>query len=318
VVGLRTIKSTQILGRPELPVTKVSERVYLIDTMALGQPGAVAVYVVKGEKVAIIDCGYTSSFESVLKGLSELSISTNDVRYIIPTHVHLDHAGGAGSLLQRMPNARVLVHEKGLPHLIDPTRLIQSSTTVFGEEVIRTIGIPSGVDPERATALGPETHLDLGGISLTAIHTPGHAPHHVSVEIEEEKLLISGDAIGIVYPRVRTVIPTTPPPSFDPAKIRDTLGKMRQMGSKKLLAPHYGVRPDVGSVLETTETKTEAWLNEVRQLKKNGMLLDDIVPRFQRKVAGDAGMASEELPQYAKLSIRITIMGMLHYLNRDA
>jgi glyoxylase-like metal-dependent hydrolase (beta-lactamase superfamily II) len=300
-----------------LPVSKISERVFLVDTMALGQPGAVAVYAVKGEKVAIVDCGYTSSFESVLQGLSELSISTNDVRYIIPTHVHLDHAGGASPLLQRMPNARVLVHEKGLPHLIDPTRLIQSSTIVFGEEIIRIIGIPSGVDPERTTALGAETHVDLGGISLTAFHTPGHAPHHVSVVIEEEKLLILGDAIGITYPRVRTVIPATPPPSFDPAKVRDTLGKMRQMDSKKLLAPHYGVRRDVASILETTERKTEAWLKKVRQLKK-GMLLDDMVPRFQREVAKDARMKFEELPQYAKLSTRITVMGMLHYLNRDA
>ncbi len=300
-----------------MQVAKISERVYLVDTVALGQPGTVAVYVVKGEKVAIIDCGYTSSYESVLRGLSELSITTDDVRYIIPTHVHLDHAGGASPLLQRMPNAQVLVHEKGLPHLVDPTRLIQSATSIFGEEIIRTFGIPSGVDPQRATALGDETHLDLGGISLTAIHAPGHAPHQVSIMIEEEKLLISADAVGIVYPRVHTMIPTTPPPSFEPVKLRDTLGKIRQMDSKEILAPHYGVRPDVASVLETTERKTEAWLSRVKLLKGRGMLFEEMVAEFQQEVAKDAEMKFEELPQYAKLSIRITLMGMLHYLKRD-
>jgi len=289
-----------------------------VDTLALGQPGTVAVYVVKGEKVAIIDCGFMSSYESILSGLSELSVATDDVRYIIPTHVHLDHAGGASSLLQRMRNSQLLVHERGLRHLLDPTRLIESATGIFGEKIIRTFGKPSGTDPERTTAMGNETHIDLGGISLTAVHAPGHAPHQVFVMVEEEKLLMSADAIGIVYPRVHTIIPTTPPPSFEPEKLGDTLDKIGQMDPKKLLAPHFGVRQDVGSVLETTRSKTEAWFDRVKMLGGRGMVLEDIVPEFQREVAKDAGMTLDELPQYARLSVRVTLMGMLHYLNRDA
>jgi hypothetical protein len=135
--------------------------------------------------------------------------------------------------------------------------------------------------------------------------------------IEEEKLLISADAIGVVYPRVHTMIPTTPAPSFQPVKFRDTIRKLWQMDSKKILAPHYGVRPDVASVLETTERKTEAWLNRVKMLKGRGMLIEEMVSEFQREVTKDAGMKSEELPQYAKFSIRNTVIGMLHYLNRE-
>ncbi len=286
--------------------------------MGLGQPETVAVYVVRGDRVAIIDCGYTSSYEAVLRGLFALGIRNDEVRYIIPTHVHLDHAGGASPLLEKMPNAEVLVHERGAPHLIDPTRLVESVTRVFGEEMVKQFGIPSGISPEKITPLGEETHLDLGdGRTLTIVYAPGHAPHQVSVLADQEKLLITADAVGIVYPSVPTMIPTTPPPSLDPVRLSSTLGKLRQMGAERLLVPHYGVRLDVDSVLETTEKKTNAWLAKVKLLKERGMTLDQMIPEFQADVARDAGMKPGDLPPYAKLSIRITLMGMVHYLEKN-
>jgi glyoxylase-like metal-dependent hydrolase (beta-lactamase superfamily II) len=202
--------------------------------------------------------------------------------------------------------------------LIDPTRLIQSASGVFGEEMVKQFGIPSGISPEKITPLGEETHLDLGsGRTLTIVYAPGHAPHQVSILADQEKLLITADAVGIVYPSVPTMIPTTPPPSLDPVKLSNTLGKLRQMGAEKLLVPHYGVRMDVDSVLETTEKKTNAWLAKVKHLKGRGMTLEQMIPEFQAEVVKDAGMRSENFPPYAQLSIRITLMGMIHYLERN-
>jgi glyoxylase-like metal-dependent hydrolase (beta-lactamase superfamily II) len=301
-----------------LSIRKIAPSIALIDTVALGQPETVAVYVVKGDRVALVDCGYTSSYREVLRGLDALGIRKDDVNYIIPTHVHLDHSGGASPLLENLPNAQVLAHERGVPHLIDPTRLIESATGIFGEEMIRLFGTPRGIPPEKITPLGEETHLNLGdNQTLSIVYAPGHAPHQVSVLVDKEGVLLTADAVGIVYPGVPTMIPTTPPPSLDPVKMSNTLGKLRRLGAAKLLVPHYGVRLDVESVLETTETKTLAWLSRMKALKAEGMTLEQMIPGFQAEVVRDAGMRPGAFPQYANLSIRITLMGMLHYLERN-
>src|SRR2546427_8392030 len=158
--------------------TKVGERVYLLDTVALGQAGTVSVYVVKGPKVSLIDCGYASSCETVLEGLGELGISPSEVRYVIPTHVHLDHAGGTGYLLKKMPRAQVFAHEKAVKHLVDPSRLIESATEVFGKFIMEAYGLPTPVPSERVTAGGAETKLQPGGgLSAAGLYGPGKRPY---------------------------------------------------------------------------------------------------------------------------------------------
>ncbi len=300
-----------------MTVTQVSEKVFLLDTHALGNSGTVAVYVLKGAKVALVDCGYASSYEVVLQELSEIGISPSEVSYLIPTHAHMDHAGATGHLLKHMPKAEVIAHERAVPHLVDPTRLIQSVTSIFGEKLVQSYGQPLPIRQERITAVGQEMHLDLGGLTLTGMHSPGHAPHQISVLIEEERLLISADAVGIVYPNIPTMIPTTPPPSLDPPRLTETISKLSQLDSKKLLVPHFGIRDDVVNVLETTKNKTTAWLSRVRELRKNGLSLVEMVNEFQREVVSESGLSAEDFPGYARLSIRITLMGMLQYLEKN-
>jgi glyoxylase-like metal-dependent hydrolase (beta-lactamase superfamily II) len=297
--------------------TKVSERVYMIDTVALGRPGSVAAYVLKGSKVALVDCGYATSAGTVLEGMLELGISPSEVDYIVPTHVHLDHAGAAGELIKRMPRATVIAQERGVPHLVDPTRLVQSATRVFGEEAINAFGRPTGIDKERIVAVGEELHVGLGGLSFTALHSPGHAPHQISVFVEEEKVLIAADAIGAVYPTVPVVIPTTPPPSLDPAELGRTTERLAQLGAETLLAPHFGVRTDVLYVLERTKKKTGEWVASVRSLKQSGSSLDDVAAALKKDVAAESGIGEQDLPSYADISIRASAMGILHYLEKN-
>jgi glyoxylase-like metal-dependent hydrolase (beta-lactamase superfamily II) len=297
-------------------VSKISDRVYQIDTMALGQAGTVAVYVIKGPKVTMVDCGYASSYETVLQGLLEMGINPSDVRYVIPTHVHLDHAGAAGFLLKSMPNAKLFAHEKAVPHLIDPSRLIQSSTSIFGDFIMQAYGLPQPIDGNRITAVGEEMHLDLGdGLGATIVQTPGHAPHQVSILLEKQKVLLTADAVGIVYPNLKTLIPTTPPPSFEPPKLVDSVNRLEQMGPKSLLVPHFGLREDTMRVFETTKKKVADWLSRVRAMRSKGMELDDIASTMQREIESEAGVS--DLPIYAQLSVRITVMGMLNFLSRS-
>jgi len=293
--------------------TRVSERVYLLDTYALGQPGTVSAYLVKGPKPTLIDCGYASSYESVLAGMAEVGVVPSDVRYLIPTHVHLDHAGAAGRLLREMPNAEVMAHERSVPHLVDPTRLIESSTKVFGPVIMGLYGTPEPIPAGRVTAVGKEAHVDLGeGLNATLIHTPGHAPHQISIVLEQTKTLFTADAVGIVYPGTKALIPTTPPPSFNPTELVSTISSIRQTTPKELLVPHFGARKDVDWVFDRTTELVLSWVDQVKALWKRKMSLDEATEVMEGEVAKDAGIS--ELPIFAKVSVRVSVMGIIHYL----
>ncbi len=297
--------------------TKVSERVYMLDTYALGQPGTVSAYLVRGPKPTLVDCGYASSYENVLAGLAEVGVMPTDVRYLVPTHVHLDHAGAAGRLLKEMPNAEVIAHERSVPHLVDPGRLIESSTRVFGPVIMGLYGTPDPIAAGRVTAIGKEATLDLGdGLSATLVHSPGHAPHQISVLLDQTKAMLTADAVGIVYPGMKALIPTTPPPSFNPTELVATIGSLRQMSPSELLVPHFGAREDVEWVFDSTTVLVQQWLDRVKALWKNGMSLDAASEVMEGEVIRDAGVS--ELPIYAKVSIRTSVMGIIHYLEKNA
>jgi glyoxylase-like metal-dependent hydrolase (beta-lactamase superfamily II) len=300
-----------------LTTSKISDRVYLIDTLALGDRNTVAAYLLKGSKVALVDVGYASSADVVLAGLKELNVDPSEVDYLIPTHVHLDHGGGTGHLLERMPRAKVIAQERGVQHLVDPSRLVQSATSVFGEEMIRRFGTPKSVPAERITPVGEELHVDLGGLSLTAIHSPGHAPHQVSVYVEEEKVLLAADAVGIVYPSLGVLIPTTPPPSLNPEQLGSTTQKLSQLDPKLLLAPHFGVRTDAKHVLAETTLKTNEWVAQVKEMKRKGLSAEAIGAQLKENVLKESGLQAANFPTYADVSVRTNVMGIMHYLEKN-
>ncbi|MDA4126507.1 MAG: MBL fold metallo-hydrolase [Thaumarchaeota archaeon] len=295
--------------------TKISDRVYLLDTYAIGQPSTVSAFLIKGPKPTLVDCGYSSSYENVLSGLAEVGVMPTDIRYLVPTHVHLDHAGAAGRLLREMPNAEVIAHERGVPHLIDPTRLIESSTKVFGKAIMDLYGVPEPIPAERITAVGEEASLDLGGgLTATLMYAPGHAPHQISMMLDESKALLTADAVGIVYPGMKALIPTTPPPSFDPKQLVATVGSLRQTTPSELLVPHFGIRKDVDWVFDQTTQLVERWVDTVRGLWKKGMSLDEASEIMEKEILEEAGV--QELPIYASISIRTSVMGIIHYLEK--
>ena len=246
------------MGGKDLTVTRVTDQVYQIDVSLPNWPRTVAAYVLKGSKIAIVDCGYASTYETILQGLRDLGIQPSDISYLIPTHLHLDHSGGTRHMLRHAPNAQVIAHERAAPHLVDPRLLIRSASSVHGEEMMKIYGYPVPVDKNRIMTIVREMRIDLGeGLSVLIFYAPGHANHQISLFIEGEGRLLTGDAVGMILQKTATIIPSTPPPSFDLAKFVDTTDQMLKLNPRELLVPHYGVWKNAREILEESKSKTE-------------------------------------------------------------
>ncbi|MDA4119552.1 MAG: hypothetical protein OK436_03095, partial [Thaumarchaeota archaeon] len=147
-------------------------------------------------------------------------------------------------------------------------------------------------------------------------YTPGHAPHQISMMLDKSKALLTADAVGIVYPGMKALIPTTPPPSFDPKQLVATVASLKQTTPSELLVPHFGVRKDVEWVLDQTAQLVERWVEIVRVLWKKGISLDEASEIMEKEILEGAGV--QELPIYASISIRTSVMGIIHYLEKSS
>jgi glyoxylase-like metal-dependent hydrolase (beta-lactamase superfamily II) len=216
-----------------------------------------------------------------------------------------------------MPNAEVIAHERSVPHLVDPMRLIESSTMVFGKAIMELYGTPEPIPSERITPVGKEASLDLGdGLTATLMYAPGHAPHQISMMLDKSRALMTADAVGIVYPDLKALIPTTPPPSFDPTQLVATIRALKQTTPSELLVPHFGTRKDVDWVFDQTTELVERWVELVRGLWKKGMSLDQASEAMEKGVVDASGV--KELPIYAQVSVRTSVMGIIHYLEKSS
>lgn len=298
-----------------LPWTEIVNDVFLVDTLAAGSPSLVASYLIKGERSAIIDAGYPSSAQSVLTELRALNGGELDVDFLIPTHVHLDHAGAIGRLSEAMPNAQVLVNEHGLKHLIDPSKLVETAAKLFGEKAMSAYGTPRPLPRERLQAIGELYQLDLGaGKMLRIFYTPGHAWHHMSVLLENERLLITGDAVGVRYPGFSFPIPATPPPGFDEEQYVKTLTEFVNLNPAGLLLPHFGlVHENVGAFLESNIETIRSWGSEALEVVKAGGSLDQIFEAFIADVADRSGIVREAIPDHVTRSVKLSALGCHTY-----
>ena len=178
-----------------------------------GFEGFLGAYVIEADKIALIDIGPTSSLKNLLAGLSELKIQLDNIDYILSSHIHLDHSGGVGGALKRMPNAIGIVHAKGQYHLVNPAKLWQGSLQVLGK-LTQDYGEPEPVNENRLIAAYEGMVINLGDIKLEVILTPGHASHHMSFLDRESGKLFVGEAAGVQFPSLKGSRPATPNP-FD-------------------------------------------------------------------------------------------------------
>jgi len=204
-----------------------------------------------GPEVAFIEVGINSSTPRLLKVLEHRGWKPQDVRYVIVTHVHLDHAGGAGSLMQLLPNATLLVHPYGARHMIDPAKLEAGSRMVYGDELFdRIYGVLIPVDENRVRSMEDDASIEFGNRRLRFIDTPGHARHHFCVHDGLTNGWFTGDTFGLSYREFDTrngafLFPTTTPIQFDPEALRASVGRLLEVQPEYMYLTHYGRVDDV-------------------------------------------------------------------------
>ncbi len=215
-------------------------------------PGHAAAHlIVDAGRAAFVDVGTNSSVPYLLGALNELGIAREAVDYLLLTHVHLDHAGGAGLLMQQLPNARALLHPRGAPHMIDPTRLIAGSQAVYGQERFRRMyGELLPIAPQRVRAVGDGERIRLGARTLELLHTPGHAQHHYVVVDAAHASLFSGDTFGISYRALDTekgafITPSTVPTQFDPQQHIESIDRILSRAPESIYLMHFSRVTDI-------------------------------------------------------------------------
>ena len=220
--------------------------IHTIDTGFQRAAFDAAYLVVEEGQGAFVDCGTGLAVPAMLRALQAAGLQPADVRWLLLTHVHLDHAGGAGLLMRHLPNAQLVVHPRGAPHMIDPHRLIAGATAVYGaEEIARSYGPIEPVPPERIVMAEDGFVAMLAGRALECVHTPGHALHHYCVWDGRSASWFTGDTFGLSYreldsPQGAFIIPTSSPVQFDPEPLKDSIRTLLARAPRTMYITHYG------------------------------------------------------------------------------
>lgn len=230
---------------PNPRMTRHPHGITAVDTEYI-RPGLAAAHIVEhGGRAAFVDVGTNYSRPHLLAALELLGIPRDAVDYVFLTHVHLDHAGGAGSLLQDLPNARAVLHPRGAPHMTDPTKLIAASRAVYGDATYEKLyGDLVPIPPERVLIAEDQQRISLGGRVFELVHTPGHALHHYAIVDLEYRNIFTGDTFGLSYREMDSaagpfIVPTTTPTQFDPDQLIASIDRLSEYSPDALYLTHY-------------------------------------------------------------------------------
>ncbi len=233
------------------PVPFLAPGLSWIDLLFQGQPSAVATAVVHSPgMMALIDPGPSSCLESLDLGLQQQGLRLSDLTHILLTHIHLDHAGGTGTLVRRYPHVQVFVHERGAVHMVDPEKLISSAGRLYGDEMDRLWGECAPVPERNLTALVGGERIEAGGRSFEVAYTPGHASHHVSYYDRSSGVAFVGDTAGMCIDG-GYVLPPTPPPDIDIEAWGRSASLLEAWSPETLFLTHFGPAPGAASHLKT-------------------------------------------------------------------
>ena len=279
----------------------------IIDTHQFGRMRAGAAYYLHGTRHALIETGTSLSAPHIVEALPDDA----ELDYIFVTHVHLDHAGGAGELARRYPHASVIVHPRGRRHLVDPTRLVESVRQATGD-MFSLYGEAIPIDEKHVHAAEDGERFDLGGGTIIeAIYSPGHAPHHLCFFQPGEGILYAGDAAGAL--RDGVLYCTTPPPSFDLEVSLETIDKLRSLHPREIFYTHFGPGGNPDALLLAYADLLKRWAEGIDARRGR---LD--LPELIDDVLDDPTLVPAGFDEQLRPELAMSVRGMFGYLERVA
>jgi glyoxylase-like metal-dependent hydrolase (beta-lactamase superfamily II) len=260
------------------------------------RPGLAAFYLmVERGRAAFIDTGTAHSLPHALAALRAGGLAAEHVAYVIPTHVHLDHAGGAGAMMRAFPNAKLVVHPRGARHMIDPARLAAGVAEVYGaEKAERSFGALIPIPGERVIEAPDNFTLDFNGRRLLFLDTPGHARHHFCVVDERSRSIFTGDTFGISYRELDTdngafIFPTTTPVQFEPPALHASVDRLLSHNPRQMLLTHFGGVTEITRLAAQMHRLIDAFVALALEVQDTG------VQRHQRLIASQRALLLRDL-----------------------
>ncbi|MEZ5568500.1 MAG: MBL fold metallo-hydrolase [Halioglobus sp.] len=288
-------------------------------------PGMACFYLLRSaDEYALIETGTSRSLHNLDRLLRARGIDHAQIRYVIPTHVHLDHAGGAGAMLQRFTEAHLLIHPRGLRHMVDPTRLVAASRAVYGDELFASLyGDILPVPEARVRALADGESVSFGERRLLFRHTEGHALHHFCVWDEQSRGWFTGDMFGLCYPWCRFpdgdfLLPSTTPTQFDPVAYLASLSLLQAFSPRRMYLTHYGAIRFSAQKLQQLAAQIEAYceLAERHSSDESALqaaLADDALNRI---AAAGCTRGAASLAQDLEFDMQLNAQGLLAWRQR--
>ncbi|RJP64518.1 MAG: MBL fold metallo-hydrolase [Candidatus Abyssobacteria bacterium SURF_17] len=302
---------------PESHIVQVEPDIYYINPLALGSHSVSGVYVLVGDGITLIEASTSQIAPHVLDAVRALGAKDKDVVRCIVTHVHLDHAGGAGWLVQQLPHLKIHVHERGAKHLADPSNLLESAQMVYGDrETIHAIHGEVLPVPEENLVPVKESEIDIGSsIRIRIFEAPGHAPHHLCIYEPKSGCLFSGEALGHYIPEFDIITPAVAPPGFDLDASVATAEAIRGLGARVICFSQFGQHRNPSFVIRETVNLVRTYGDLIRAALEHGFGTGEIMDMMFERVS-EQPQASKFSEQSIRGMLASLVLGYYHHYRR--
>lgn len=314
----------------EAPRTrKLSAGVMAIDTDYVRPELDASHLIVSEGRGAFVDTGTNASVPILLAALAQADLDRADIDYVFVTHVHLDHAGGAGTLMRSLPNAKAVLHPRGARHMVDPEKLTLGAMAVYGEAAFREMyGELVPIDPSRIVTVDDGQRLTFGGRDVTAFFTEGHARHHYCLHDPASEGVFTGDSFGVSYRELDTaagefIYPTTTPVQFDPPAAHAAIDRILGFAPRYAYLTHYSAVGGVERLAEDMHRRLDAFV-ELAKDNANAADRGEAIERAMRRYllselrTHGATETDEALTEVLRMDLKLNTMGLEHWLDNDA